>query len=240
MKTRRERLEARRDRGLARPGPVTTRTVNLASVSSRPEKVREILANTTYRAPAGPADLILAVECGDVTVAHEVDPAVWQVIQFGRSISNESERVARSGCALLARRGVVRLDKPRLRVGSEAGEGIRTRYVLSARATFHKGSASAWRSRVRVGHAPPPRAPWGRKRFLDFLAALLGIRAGDYNINAAAARRWFRLANTRSAGVLHIVIPRWIRASEPLRFDVGSDHLALDVVLWPRRGDAKA
>jgi hypothetical protein len=235
---RAERLAARRDRGLARPGPVRTRTVNLASVSSRPTKVREILSASIRSTPL--PDLILATECSDLTIRNFVDEGVWQVIQFGRSISDDNERIARSGCALLARRSVVKLDKPRLDLGSPAGEGIRARYVLSARATFHKGQPSAWRAWVRVGHAPPGRAPIGRGRFLAALRGLTGIRAGDYNVSSSTARRTFVLAKVKSAGVLHIVIPRWIRTAEPERLDVGSDHRALDVTLWPRRGDAEA
>lgn len=231
--SRRSRLEARRNRGLARPGPVNTRTVNLASVSSRPGKVVDILTATL--APGLLTnDLILAVECGDLTIRDHVDPSVWQVVQFGRSLSDEGERVARSGCALIARRNVVLLEKPRLRVGSEAGEGIRTRYVLTARATFHRGDPSSWRAWVRVGHAPPPRAPIGRGRFLDLLRELTGIRGGDLNVSAETARDRFRLARVHSAGVMHLLTPRWIRTSDPRRVDVGSDHAALDVTLWPR------
>lgn len=232
--SRRSRLAARRNRGLARPGPVNTRTANLASVSSGPVRVSETLALARSRGPVTP-DLLLLVECGDLTIKDHVDPAVWQVVQFGRSLSDEGERVARSGCALLARRDVVKLERPRLRVGSEAGEGIRTRYVLTARATFHKGDPSSWRAWVRVGHAPPPRAPIGRGRFLDALRELTGIRGGDLNVSAEKARTWFWAAKTHSAGVMHLITPLWIKTSDPRRVDVGSDHAALDVTLWPRR-----
>lgn len=235
MSTRKQRLEARRNRGLARPGPVNVRVVNLASVSSRPETVKAILAASTELGSPWRADLILGVECADLTLRDHVDGGVWQVIQFGRSLSDESERVARSGCALLARRDVVKLERPRLRVGSEAGEGIRTRYVLTARATFHRGAPSSWRAWVRVGHAPPPRAPFGRGRFLDALRELTGIRGGDLNVSAETARSRFRLARVHSAGVLHLITPRWIRTSETRRVDVGSDHAALDVTLWPSK-----
>lgn len=234
MRTRAQRLAARRNRGLVRPGPVATRTANLASVSAGQHKVAAILETAMHTGP--PADLLLLVECGDLTIRNHVDGGVWQVIQFGRSLSSESERVARSGCALLARRDVVKLDRPRLRVGSEAGEGIRTRYVLTARATFHRGDPSSWRAWIRVGHAPPPRAPFGRARFLDVLRDLTGVRGGDLNIPAEAARHRFRLARVHSAGVLHLLTPRWIRTSETRRVDVGSDHPALDVTLWPSRG----
>jgi hypothetical protein len=235
MTTRKQRLAARRNRGLARPGPVNVRVVNLASVSSRPETVREILdAALTEDRPA-PPDLILGVECADVTIREQVDPAVWQVVQFGRSLSDEGERVARSGCALLARRGVVHLDTPRLRLGSPAGEGIRDRYILTARATFHKGDPSSWRAWVRVGHAPPPRAPFGRGLFLDVLRDLTGIRGGDLNISAETTRRLFPRPRVRSAGVLHLLTPAWIRTSTARRVNVGSDHAALDVTLWAPR-----
>jgi hypothetical protein len=233
MPTREQRLAARRNRGLVRPGPVNVRVVNLASVSSRPATVRAILAETLDDGP--PPDLILGVECADVTIRDQVDGAVWQVVQFGRSLSDEGERVARSGCALLARRGVVWLNKPRLQVGSAAGEGIRTRYVLTARATFHKGNPSSWRTRVRVGHAPPPRAPFGRGRFLDRFRDLAGIRGGDLNVSAETARRLFPRPRVRSAGVLHLLTPAWIRTGEAGRVHVGSDHAALDVTLWGQR-----
>jgi hypothetical protein len=231
---RKARLAARRNRGLARPGPVSVRVVNLASVSSRPETVREIL-DAVLAEQAPPPDLILGVECADVTIRDQVDGAVWQVVQFGRSLSDEGERVARSGCALLARRGVVKLDKPRLRLGSAAGEGIRDRYILTARATFHQGDPSSWRAWVRVGHGPPPRAPFGRGRFLDALRELTGIRGGDLNVSAETTRRLFPRPRIRSAGVLHLLTPRWIRTSTARRVNVGSDHAALDVILWPTR-----
>jgi hypothetical protein len=234
---RKARLAARRNRGLARPGPVRVRVVNLASVSSRPATVRRILDASLARLELGnPApDLILGVECADVTIRDLVDGGVWQVVQFGRSLSDEGERVARSGCALLARRGVVKLDKPRLRLGSAAGEGIRDRYILTARATFHRGDPSSWRSWVRVGHAPPPRAPFGRGRFLDALRELTGIRGGDLNISAETTRRMFPRPRVRSAGVLHLLTPAWIRTGNGRRVDVGSDHAALDVTLWGTR-----
>lgn len=244
MSRRRSRLAARRLRGLQRPGEIWTTTANLASVSSRPETVREILKRVRLGFTRGTygvhdLDLCLLVECGDVTIRNLVDEGVWQTVQFGRSISDEGERVARSGCAILARRSTVQLDKIRLTLGSPAGEGIRDRYVLHARATFHPGTPAAWRTRVRVGHAPPGRAPIGRARFLELLANLFGIRGMDGNVSAETARRVFRGARVHSAGVMHVVVPRWM-PSRARRRDVGSDHAALDVALWPRRkrGDA--
>lgn len=221
---------------LARPGRVVTRTANLASVSSGPRKVEEALVEAlhTYR-----TDLLMAVECGDITIKDHVDQGVWQVIQFGRSLSNESERVARSGCALVARRSVVKLDRWRLELAAPAGEGIRDRYVLTARATFHRGQPEAWRCRVRVGHAPPPRAPKGRERFLDVLRMMRGVRSGDLNIPAQLAVDRFKLARVWSIGVMHTIVPRWIPSDLGGVHNIGTDHLALDVILWPARGEAK-
>lgn len=231
MRTQRERIAARHRRGLSRPGPVRVRVVNLASVSSRPERVAEVL-DTAVRGRR--ADLILAVECGDLTVSKHVDAAVWQVVQFGRSITDPGERVARSGSALLMRREVGKLEKPHLTVGAEAGEGIRTRYVLSARGTFHRRTPAAWRAWVRVGHAPPGRAPRGRDRFLDRLRTFTGIRGGDFNVSRTSMLHRFT-ARIRSADVMHLIVPRWMPASDETRWDIGSDHKALDTTVWPEK-----
>lgn len=221
-------------RARRRPKPARVRTANLASVSAGPKRVARILDEALHNSPD--VDLLLLVECGDVAIRWEVDPAVWQVIQFGTTLSSEAERVARSGCAMVARRDAVFLDRPRLTLAAPAGEGIRDRYVLSARARFHRGGLRT--ARVKVGHAPPPRAPRGRDLFLDALSSMRGIRTGDLNISHARAVELFRLAHVYTTGVIHAVIPSWIRSTFDRTLDVGSDHLALDVILWPRRGDA--
>lgn len=220
---------------MKRPASARMRVANLASVSAGPKKVASILDEALHNGPD--VDLLLLVECGDLTIKYEVDPAVWQVIQFGRSLSSEAERVARSGCAMIARRDAVFLDRPSLELAAPAGEGIRDRYVLKARARFHRGRVR--RARVRVGHAPPPRAPRGRDRFLDVLRSMRGIRAGDLNIGREWAAELFRLSHVYSAGVIHAVVPGWLPSTFDRTLDVGSDHLALDVILWPPRGGAK-
>lgn len=227
---RRERLEQRRRRGLVRPGPVPSRTVNLASVSSRPEKVRAILAETLR----DDVDMVFAVECGDLTIAEHVDLTRWCVLQLGRHLSDEGERISQSGSAIIYRRGSAVLDRVKLRVASEAGEGIRARRTLSARATFHPRTSAAWRTRVTVGHAPPGRAPRGRAAFMDALDRLRGVKAGDFNLPSSAVRRLLGL-RTRSAGVMHLTAPWWIPLSAERRADVGSDHRTVDTTLWPAR-----
>lgn len=233
-RTRRRRLRRRRRnrRIIARPGPVQTRVVNLASVSSGPRKVARILDASLTRQPV--PDLVMAVECGDLTLAKLVDPQVWHVVQLGRSISDPGQRIARSGCALIVRRGVVHLDRIRLRVGSPAGGGIRTRYTLKARATMHPRTPASWRTRVAVGHAPPRRAPRGRARFMAALDRIGGVKAGDFNLRSGVVRRLLGL-RTRSVGVLHLTAPWWIPLSRVRSRDVGSDHRTVDVTLWPRR-----
>ncbi len=223
--------KARRKRGLLFPGEVTVRVVNLASVSSGPKKVAEVLEH----ALSGDVDLVLAVECSDIRVRDHVDRTVWQVLQYGANQSEVGERIAMSGNALIARRATVALDRGKLKVGSPAGEGIRTRYLLSARAKFHVGKRRRWRSRITVGHAPPGRAPVGRERLINAIRSLVGIKGGDLNVSGSTARQKLSPAKVRTAGVLHLSVPWWMPASKAKRFDIGSDHKALEVVLFPRR-----
>lgn len=218
--------KSRKKRGLRFPGEVTTRTVNLASVSSGPKRVKEVLDN----ALKGDPDLVLAVECGDIRVERHVDQTKWEVFQFG-SLAD----VSRAGCALIAKRETVKLSKVELNLGSPAGEGIRPRYLLSARARFHSGTRRRWTFKVVVGHAPPGRAPLGRAKLISAMKGMWGIRGGDLNVSPASMRRLFPGNQLRSAGVLHLVLPWWMPASKAKRFNIGSDHKALEVVLFPRR-----
>lgn len=228
-RSRRPGIPYREDRILERPGPIPTRVVNLASVSVGPDRVVQILENALIRRPR--PVLVLAVECGDVTIAKHLPPG-WAVVQLGRHLSNPAERIARSGCAII-HRPEVRLDRVKLRVGSREGEGIRTRFTLKARATMHPGTPAAWRTRVAVGHAPPGRAPRGRAAFMAALDRLSGVKAGDFNLPAGVVRRLLGL-RTRSVGVMHLTAPWWIPVSEVEATDVGSDHRTVDVTLWPR------
>ena len=151
-----QRLRESRKRGLAWPGKVTVRVVNLASVSFGPAKVVDILDN----ALKGDPGLVLAVECGDIRIREHIDTDKWQVVQFGSDVIDQDERVPLAGNALIARRGVVKLERARLDVGSPGGEGIRTRYVLSVKARFRSGLLR-WTRTVKVGHAPPKWRPSG-------------------------------------------------------------------------------
>lgn len=226
---RRAWLAARARIDRLRPRPIVIRLANVGSVSFPRRRARRIWELALEQVGvAGPPDVVLACEMADVSA---VDTAVWQVIQFGEPGSPESALV------MAARRSRAELRKPRLVPGSDAtseGRGIRRRPILLAKLRLDGRSRFAWSRLVALTHSPPARAPEARDESLTAFQRVPGsLKAGDLNI----AHLWaLRLLGGRvySDGVLHFRVPRWIPSSMYL-VDIGSDHLALDVVLWPRR-----
>ena len=82
-------------------------------------------------------------------------------------------------------------------------------------------------------HPPPKRAPKAQARYLRRLLAERrnAIVLGDFNIRHRAVLRLLGY-RVHSAGVIHVAVPRWI-PSIGFTVDIGSDHLAVDVTLWP-------
>jgi hypothetical protein len=143
---------------------------------------------------------------------------------------------ADSGCAIGVRRDYGALVKPRIILGSPAGEGIRDRSILTGRVTPRAVTLSFT---AAAGHAPPARAPRGRARFLARMALVRAkFKGGDFNVPGTVAQR---LLNRRvvGAGVLWLTIPRygwrveWSRA-----IDVTGDHKAVLARVRHRHGHA--
>ncbi|UUW92665.1 hypothetical protein [Pimelobacter simplex] len=234
---RRRWLDERQRAGKVRPRPVVVRATNAASVSYRPERAAGVWRKSIDKpGKAGTPDVVLAVELADVDAKAEGAAAGMQVFQRGPVGAPDS------ALGIAVRRGRAKLSQPGLDAGVPAtreGGGIRARPILHTSIVFAAGTAARWARGFVLGHAHPGRAPLARLDYLRrFFATPGAIHVGDLNIG----HRWAaRLTGRRvySAGVLHIAVPRWIPSKRAGVVDVDSDHLALDVVLWPTPKESK-
>lgn len=232
---RRAWLADRRATGKRRPRPLTIRVANAMSVSAPPAKATRIYETALTKAgPHGAPDIVLLCELADVDAQAAAVAEAFQVIQRGPKGSPDS------ALGIAARRGRVALSEPRMIPGTNAtrdrrGGWIRARPILTAIAVADPGSPRRWARKIKVGHAPPERAPRARLEYLrDFAKAGAPIGGGDLNIGHRWAAR-LTGKRVRSAGVLHLALPWWIPATKAARVDIGSDHHALDVTLWPSK-----
>lgn len=210
--------------------PVVVRIANCQGVSER-NPGNEARRAMTHAGPYGLPDVVLFSEVANVdlrVIGHE-----WDVLQKGAVGSASAGTALATRCAT-ARRA----HQSRYVIGSPAtseGGGIRERGIVSDRVRA-KGSRSI---RAWSGHAPPPRAPIARARFLVTSRLLFGVFGGDLNTAAPLLRRRVT-RKVRAVGVLGLLVPRWIPCSPPEPVDIGSDHMAVDVVLYlPARKKAK-
>lgn len=221
------------------PPPTRVLCVNAMSVSAGPAKAIEIFRAATNLRPA----LILATECADFN-AERVAGKGWSVVQYGQQRGDE-DRAALAGCVIAVRDEVAHLHEgtERLLLGSRAtregrwktGHGIRSRYIIKACVTFHPGTPRARTRWVAVGHSPPARAPIARAAFMLRLARTrAGIKAGDLNLRHDAVVKALG-AFVRSVGVLHVIVAPWQPVGRAKPVDLGGDHQAVSVMLWPRK-----
>lgn len=226
-------LRARRAAGRERPRPTVIRVVNCASVSVTPYRAAKIYARA-LRKPGkyGLPDVVLSCELADVD-AKAMGALAWQTFQRGPVGSPES------ALGISVRRSCAHLTTPGLDVGSPAtreGRGIRMRPILRARIYFDRQTPHVWSRPFAVGHAPPARAPIARARYLANFARTKAFgKAGDLNIWHRWAARLLGNKRVHSVGVLHLALPRWIPQTKAARIDVGSDHPAFDVTIWPTK-----
>lgn len=202
--------------------PVVVRVANCADVSMRHPAAKARLA-LTKPGHYGLPDVVLFSEVS--TVDLRVLAKDWDVLQKGAVGSASAGTALATRCAT-ARRA----HQSRYVVGSPAtgeGGGIRERGIVSDRVRV-KGSRSI---RAWSGHAPPPRAPRARLRFLATSRLLLGVFGGDLNTPSPLLRRRVT-RKVRAVGVLGLLVPRWIPCSPPAPVDIKSDHPSVDVVLY--------
>ncbi len=201
------------------PAPVVVRVANCQSVSAGPRKAAGIYRTALTKVGRfGVPHVVLACECSDFD-AELIRVDGWSSIQYVHN-------TAAAGSAIAWRNGE-QVGDARLVVGSEAGEGIRTRYVAQAtlRINGHKATFNA-------GHAPPDRAPNGQRQWLDNAGRLPGVVGADFNTWPKTLDRRFN-RKVRGVEVLSLLIPNDIPCSRAKPVDIGGDHPAVDVVLWP-------
>lgn len=221
---RRRWLNERAEVGRTRPRSLSVLLVNAASVSVRPERAERIWR----RAVEVGADVILACEMADV----DATPTPGYEVVQARPVGSPD-----SALVIAVREDRGHTIRPRLLPGSPAtseGGGIRRRPILRARVLVDPGTPRRWSRTFAVEHAPPGRAPVAREDYLRSVDAA-AIVGGDLNVGRRWALRLFGGKRVHSAGVLHLAAPRWIPQTRARRIDVGSDHPAVLVTLWPNQ-----
>jgi hypothetical protein len=208
---------------------VVVRVVNAQSVSAGPEKVKAILGRSFTKPGAyGRPDILLGCEGYRVNVPNMADFYGFDAVQYGHGGVTVNTALAGSFIAWRQETGDA-VGKPTIEEGSPAGEGIQARYLVS-----QKLKVNGHRATFRAGHAPPDRAPKGQSTFLDQLRRYPGVIGLDANeredeMDPHYARQYHGI------GVLGILVPEWIPSTGIKAVDVGSDHLAGDLILWPTR-----
>lgn len=227
-KSRRQRwLNKRRARGLLRPQPVVAIVVNCMSISTGPDHAANILRRAAnWRTQDGlPVDLILGSECDDFDGA--------KILPHFDVLHNAADP-DRDGCLLAVRKTRGRLDSPAYVFAAPALRGaMRDRYLAVATVTIDPGTRYRWSPKVAAGHAPPKRGwirwPGYMRRLAQQRADLAG---GDFNKLARAVEPALR-RRVRAAHILGLAVRYWIPSTRAVPVDVGGDHLAVAVVLWP-------
>lgn len=133
-----------------------------------------------------------------------------------------------SGCAMGVLREFGTLANTTRSTGSartSEGGGIRERSILRGRVGVAKESLAF---PAVVGHAPPPRAPKARARFMRAFNKVRGrFKGGDLNLGGRAVAR-LTGRKVVGAGVLWLVLPRggW-KVVSWRAVDVDGDHKAI-------------
>lgn len=211
---------------------VVVRVANSAAVHA-PGRAKEVTRRAlTKPGVHGIPDIVLLQEVAPVDVRELGRLTGHDVIQYGPIGSPQA------GVAIAVRHPIgQRRGRPQLVVGSRRtreGGGIRMRPLISEVITV-RGSRVL---RYASGHADPPRAPLANKEFMKAVRRQWGVVGGDFNHRIVGLRR-ILTRKVRGKGALALVVPPWVTCSKATGVEIGSDHLAVDVVLYLPRGRAK-
>lgn len=230
--TKRARFVAKRRRnGLDRPAPTPVLVVNFASISFKAERVTGIVKRVSEVVAEHDVKLVIGVEASLVDNA-DFDPKVFDLF-------HRQWPVDQAGSVLAAVRPDASLHDRGLVLGGRAGLGIRKRWVAHARSAFHTRSPGQWSATAGAAHPQPKRAwalwPGFMRRVRDMRLDIVG---GDFNklqraVQPALGRR------VRSVHIIGLAHRWWIPSSRAVPIDVGSDHPAVLVTLWPEKADRK-
>lgn len=203
------------------PKPVVVRVANCKSVSARPIVARAIYVRAlTHAGPYGKPHVVLANECADFDAELLAERHGYDAAQYTRNTATAGSVVAWD------ENHARELERPRLLLGSPEGEGIQARHIVQV-----KLDVNGHRNYFSSGHAPPDRAPIGQATFLDRIRRHRGILGADFNQRRDEMSGRYR-RTYHGVELLGILVPRTI-PTRPIRaIDIGSDHPAVDIVLW--------
>ena len=227
---RRDWLTARKRRGQEYPLPADVMVVNAMAVSAPAKRTEHIIRRALLE-----RDVVMWFGSeGYKANVRALANANYDVLQYGYG---QSEAMAGTFIIADKDRVFIHEDTIKLGVGSEAtkeGGGIRTRYTIRFRATIDPGTPHAWTHDFEAGHTPPPRAPSAWEQFMARFRDRHGSKFGDMNAEPGRIEKWLR-RKVRAVGVLAAAFPYWLPVSEPRAVNVGGDHLAAVVTLFPLR-----
>lgn len=210
------------------PRPLDVIVVNAMSVSTGPRHARRILRNAAEH-----ADVIFGSECSDFIGAQVLgyDWHVWQDTSFiGRT---DDEMKARAGCLIAIRRDRGRLSDCAIELGvaRRPGDTMRNRFIPTA--TLRADGCPPFKG---LAAHPPPKRLWVLwfPYMLKVRRANADVAAGDWNKLARAVHRMLG-RRVRSKRLLGVVVRHRIPVSRATAIDVGGDHLAVKVTLWPEK-----
>ncbi|WP_377322794.1 hypothetical protein ACFJIY_25115 [Pimelobacter simplex] len=225
---RRRWLRRRRLRGLSRPRPLRRGQVNGQGATASPEKTKGIVLAAVEH-----ADVVTMCEVANIDVADVLGPG-WDVAQ-------DTSAWAKAGCAVAIRRSRGYVKRWHLRLGVTAwlrgrrAKQMNDRYVVVAVLKIDPGTRWRWRHKVAAGHAPPKRnwSPWWTvwMRLVRTLAV--------FDIGADWNRRRPAIADAMPArriymhGIDGFALRPWLAADGLTHRDVGGDHPATYLTLWP-------
>lgn len=229
MSRRHRWIADRKAKGLLRPLPIAGIEVNCKSISAGPREATEILRNAAAAKVLGlPVDIILGSECDDFDASEVLGPE-WDVL-------HNDENEDRDGTMLAIRKPRGHLLNPRYEFGAPALAGaMADRWLAVATLVIDPETKHLWYPKTVATHGPPKR---GWVRWPGYMRNVVEQRpdlaAGDWNKLARAV--WPALRRkVRMRHILGWAVRWWIPVSDPVAVDVGSDHLAVAVVLWPKR-----
>jgi hypothetical protein len=226
---RRERwLRKRESLGMKRPLPLVTMTVNCMSISTRHKHAAQILRNAAawHTEDGKPVDVIMASECDDFD-GHHVLGIDWIVL-------HDVDNGDKDGCLLAVRATRGRLLNPHYRFGARALFGaMADRWIAVSKIEVDHGTPHRWVPKADACHAPPKR---GWLRWPAYMTRVgktkFDLAGGDWNkLGRAVLPALGR--QVRMVHILGLATRRWIPTGPAVSVEVGGDHKAVAVVLWP-------
>ena len=219
----------RQRRGKNRPAPMVFRVVNAGSVHLPDRHSQANWQRALYKPGRfGRPDLVAGCEMGDVDVKAESKPIALSSYQ--RNVESTGE----NGLAVVSTRGYVSNCRLIRAVGpTSEGGGFKGRYILRGVYGSDQSPQRDWGFSFAVAHAHAPRAEHARAEYLRVLQGIdADIIVGDLNLTRKQVQQLFPGRTVISSGVIHVIIKKGVPFKRAV-LEGGSDHLYLDILLFP-------